>query len=79
MLTGDQKLTAESIAKSCKMIINEYEVTDFDEESDSEKIAIKLEDLNRKCFFSKNKQALIIGTDDISIVLINSYLKDKVL
>ena len=78
MLTGDQKLTAKSIAQSCKMITSEFDVTEFDEESNEDKIRNKLEDLNRKLFFRKNKLSLIIGTDDINTILKNEELKEMV-
>lgn len=78
MLTGDQKITAKSIAKSCKMITNEFDFTEFDEKSDVEKIKIKLEDIKRKLFFMNKKFSLLIGTDDITAILNNEELKDMV-
>jgi magnesium-transporting ATPase (P-type) len=80
MLTGDQKLTAKSIAQSCKMITSEYDVTEFDEEGNFDKIINKLEDINRKLFFQdfKKKLSILIGTDDINSILNNEELKDKV-
>lgn len=80
MLTGDQKLTAKSIARSCKMITNEYEIIEIDEDSNHKKINNKLEEgLARSFFDERKKMSLIIGTDDINMVLSNDLLKDKVI
>lgn len=78
MLTGDQKLTAKSIGRSCKMITNEYEIIEVDEDSNSYKIKSKLNDGLTKSFFNEKKLSLIIGTDDLNCVFSNHELKDMV-
>lgn len=78
MLTGDQKLTAKSIGRSCKMITNEYEIIEVDEDSNSHKIRSKLNDGLTKSFFEDKKLSLIIGTDDLNCVFLNHELKDIV-
>lgn len=78
MLTGDQKLTAKSIGRSCKMITNQYEIIEIDEDSNSYKIKSKLNDGLTKSFFNDKKLSLIIGTDDLNCVFSNEELKDLV-
>lgn len=79
MLTGDQKLTAKSIGRSCKMITNEYEIIEVDEDSNSYKIKSKLNDGLSKLFFNEKKLSLIIGTDDLNCVFSNDELKEMVI
>ena len=78
MLTGDQKLTAKSIARSCKMITNEYEIIEIDEDSNYDKIKFKLNEGLSKSFFIPRKLSLIIGTDDLNIIFFHDSLKDLV-
>lgn len=78
MLTGDQKITAKSIAKSCKLISNEFDITEFDEDGNIKQITNKLEELNRKIFFRKGKLSIIIGPDDINTILNSEKLKNMV-
>lgn len=79
MLTGDQKLTAKSIGRSCKMITNEFEVIEVDEDSNNTKIKRKLHEGLTKLFFNDRKLSLIIGTDDLNCVFMNEELKDMVI
>lgn len=79
MLTGDQKLTAKSIGRSCKMITNEYVIIEVDEDSNSYKIKSKLNEGLTKSFFNDKKLSLIIGTDDLNCVFLNHELKDMVI
>jgi phospholipid-transporting ATPase len=79
MLTGDQKLTAKSIARSCKMITKEYEIIEVDEDSNSYQIKSKLNDGLTNLFFNNKKLSLIIGTDDLNCVFLNLELKELVI
>ncbi len=78
MLTGDQKLTAKSIGRSCKMITSEYEIIDIDEDSNCSKIKKKLQEGLTKLFFDSKKISLMIGTDDLNCVFLNEELKNMV-
>jgi len=80
MLTGDQKLTAESIAKSCKLITEEFHVYNISDSLDECSIQ---EELDEALLSYENKlhvkQSLFIGTLTINRILLNKSLTQKVL
>lgn len=79
MLTGDQKLTAESIAKSCKLITEEFHVYNVSENLDENRIQEELDEALVSCENKfQVKQSLFIGTHTIDIILNNKSLTQKV-
>ena len=79
MLTGDQRLTAESIAKSCKLITEEFHVYKISEAFDENKIKHELDEalLSNENKFQV-KQSLFIGTHTMDIILNNKSLTQTV-
>jgi len=79
MITGDQKLTAESIAMSCKLITEEFHVNRLSDDIDELRIQDELDEAisfyENKC---QVKQSLIIGSNSINIVLNSRSLTQKV-
>lgn len=79
MLTGDQKLTAESIARSCNLITEQYNVNVLSEDLEDNKIEEQLD--KALIIYDKkfnNKNCLVIGTVCMNTILNNKDLTRKV-
>lgn len=80
MLTGDQRLTAESIAKSCKLITEEFHVYKIDEIICENRIKEELDEALLSYESKYNvKQSLLIGTHTMGVILNSKCLTKKVL
>jgi magnesium-transporting ATPase (P-type) len=79
MLTGDKMDTAKSIAFSCKLITYEFVVFELKENSNLQEINETLiKSLEKLSEGAQNKYSIIIGMDELDVILKDKSLLDLV-
>jgi phospholipid-transporting ATPase len=79
MLTGDKMDTAKSIAYSCRLLTENHETIELREGMSQSDIKITLLNWLENCLNSSGKFSLIVGMDELNIILKNPTLLDEVL
>ena len=79
MLTGDKMDTAKSIAYSCKLLSDDNEIIEIKENSSVDQIKNILFTYMETCMNRPGKYSLIIGMDELNIILITPAFLDAVI
>ena len=78
MLTGDKMDTAKSIAYSCKLITQEYEIFEIKEGCNLDQIKESLLSALESCSSSVTKHSLIIGMEELNAIFKTHSLLNSV-